>query len=85
MSIAYWRKRVEGEESPYIPLGPFHLRLPFIHYRFEWPDYFQGLLMCAVDLAAIPLLTQLLGMPFEVALAIVMLNGFFLSAASFIG
>ena len=77
MNIAYWRKRVEGEESPYIPLGPFHLRLPFIHYRFEWPDYFQGLLMCAVDLAAIPLLTQLLGMPFEVALAIVMLNGFF--------
>ncbi len=61
--------------SPYIPLGPFQIRLPFVHYRFEWPDYIQGLLMCAVDLAAIPLLVSLLGMPFEVALAIVILNG----------
>lgn len=75
MSIEKWRDRVEGEEAPAIALGPFRIRLPFIHYRFEWPDYFQGLLMCAVDLAAIPLLTALLGMPFEVALAIVLLNG----------
>lgn len=51
------------------------MRLPFIHYTFEMPDYLQGLLMCAVDLAAIPLMTELLGMPFEVALAVVMLNG----------
>lgn len=64
-----------GKESPYIPLGPFKVRLPFIHYNFELPDYLQGLLMCAVDLAAIPLMTELLGMPFEVALAVVMLNG----------
>ncbi len=77
MGIALWKNRKEGEEAPYIPCGPFKIRLPFIHYRFEWPDYFQGLLMCAVDLAAIPLLTTLLGMPFEVALAIVILNGLF--------
>ncbi|WP_397451087.1 hypothetical protein [Pseudomonas sp. NA-150] len=64
-----------GRESPYIPVGPFKVRLPFIHYNFELPDYLQGLLMCAVDLAAIPLMTELLGMPFEVALAVVMLNG----------
>jgi hypothetical protein len=70
-----WKKREDMHESPYIPLGPFKLRLPFIHYRFEWPDYVQGLLLCAVDLAAIPLMTELLGMPFEVALAVVMLNG----------
>ncbi|MFZ7214160.1 hypothetical protein ACLSYY_00755 [[Pasteurella] aerogenes] len=72
-----WKTRKIGEPCPFIPLGPFKIRLPFIHYRFEWPDYFQGLLMCAVDLAAIPLLTQLLGMPFEVALAIIVLNGLF--------
>lgn len=70
-----WKNRQYGEESPYIPMGPFKLRLPFIHYKFEWPDYVQGLLMCAVDLAAIPLMVELLGMPFEVALAVVMLNG----------
>lgn len=72
-----WKDRKYGEESPYIPAGPFKIRLPFIHYRFEWPDYIQGLLMCAVDLSAIPLLVSLLGMPFEVALAIVILNGLF--------
>jgi len=70
-----WQNRVDGQESPYIPLGPFKLRIPFVHYKFEWPDYFQGLLMCAVDLAAIPLMIELLGMPFEVALAVVLLNG----------
>ena len=63
-----WQQRRDGDESPYIPLGPFKLRLPFIHYRFELPDYLQGLLMCAVDLAAIPLMVELLGMPFEAAI-----------------
>ena len=70
-----WKKRIDGQETPYIPAGPFKIRLPFIHYRFEWPDYVQGLLMCAVDLGAITLLADHLGMPFEVALAIVILNG----------
>lgn len=69
-------KREDGQETPFWPCGPFKVRLPFIHYRFELPDYLQGLLMCAVDLAAIPLMTTYLGMPFEVALAVVLLNGF---------
>lgn len=73
--MSHWKTRQPGEESPYFALGPFKIRLPFLHYRFELPDYLQGLLMCAVDLAAIPLMTELLGMPFEAALAIVMLNG----------
>ena len=64
-----------GEVSPHWKAGPFQIRLPFVHYRFEWPDYVQGLLMCAVDLAAIPLMIELLGMPFEVALAVVVFNG----------
>ncbi len=72
-----WKKRKNGEESPYLPFGPFKIRLPFIHYRFEWPDYVQGLLMCAVDLGAIALLTSNLGMSFEIALAVVILNGLF--------
>ena len=56
-----------------IPLGPLTLRLPFIHYRFEWADYIQGLLMCTVCLSIIPVLTNNLGMSFEVALAIPLL------------
>jgi len=69
------REREYGGLQPGIPLGPLTLRLPFIHYRFEWADYIQGLLMCAVCLSIIPILTENLGMPFEVALAIVILNG----------
>ena len=61
--------------SPHWRLGPFDVRLPFVHYRIEWPDYTQGLAVCAVDLSAIPLLMELLGMPFEVGLAVVVLNG----------
>ena len=74
--MSQWKQR-DGGETPYWGSGPFKIRLPFLHYRFEWPDYLQGLLMCAVDLAAIPLMTDLLGMPFEAALAVVMLNGLF--------
>lgn len=69
-------KREDGKEQPHIPLGPFHLRLPFIHYRFEAPDYIQGLMMCAVCLGIIPILQEYLGMPFEIAITIVILNGF---------
>jgi len=71
-------KREHGKQQPCIRLGgPFQLRLPFIHYRFELPDYIQGLLMCAVCLGIIPILQEYLGMPFEIAITIVILNGFF--------
>jgi len=56
-------------------LGPFAIRIPWVHYRFEWADFIQGLLMCTVCLSIIPVLTGKLGMSFEVALAIVILNG----------
>ena len=64
-----------GEPAPHWKVGPFDVRLPFVHYRMEWSDYAQGLVMCAVDLAAIPLMVDLLDMPFEAALAVVLLNG----------
>ena len=71
-------KRKEGEIQPGINLHVFNLvlRLPFIHYRFEWPDYVQGLLLCAVCLGIIPVLQEYLGMPFEIAITIVIMNGF---------
>ncbi len=75
--MSLWKHRKSGAEAPFWGLGPLKVRLPFWHYRFEWPDYFQGLLMCAVDLAAISLMAELLGMPFEAALAIVLINGLF--------
>lgn len=64
-----------GQASPHWKMGPFDVRLPFVHYRMEWPDFAQGLFMCVVDLGAIPLMTEALGMPYEAALAVVILNG----------
>jgi hypothetical protein len=68
-------KREYGGIQPGIPFGPLAIRIPGIHYRFEWADFIQGLLMCTVCLSIIPVLTGKLGMSFEVALAIVILNG----------
>ncbi len=68
-------KREEGGHAAHIPLGPFHIRFPFIHYRFEVADFAQGLIMCAVCLGII-LFFRILGMPFEIAITIVILNGF---------
>lgn len=70
-------KREYGKEQPYIPAGIFKIRLPFIHFGFEKIDFFQGLLLCAVCLGAIPMLQEYLGMPFNVAMTIVILNGAF--------
>jgi hypothetical protein len=70
------RIRPDGQELPCIKVGPFNVRFPGIHYKFELFDYAQGLLMCAVCLSIINVLQDSLGMPFEVALAIVVLNGF---------
>lgn len=49
-----------GKEQPYIKAGPFKVRFPFVHYRFEVADFVQGLLMCAVCLGAIPLLCKII-------------------------
>jgi hypothetical protein len=79
------KKREYGQEQPYFPAGPFKIRVPFYHYRFEWADYFQGLLMCAVCLSAIPMLQEYLGMSFNVALAVVCLNGLLYCVHVFLG
>jgi len=78
-------KRVDGEEQPYLAAGPFKIRVPGIHYKFEIADYIQGLIMCAVCLSAIPILQEYMGMPFNVALAIVILNGLFYCIHVFLG
>ena len=76
MAAASKGKRTSTNEAPFIPIWKFKLRIPVVHYRWEWADYIQGLVMCAVCLSIIPVLQDVLGMPFEVALAIVVLNGF---------
>ncbi|GAB6138527.1 hypothetical protein [Halanaerobaculum tunisiense] len=69
------KERKEGEEQPYIPFGPFKIRMPIIHYDWAWPEFFQGLLLCSTCLGAIPILTQTMGFSFELALSMVIING----------
>jgi len=68
-------KRAYGEEQPHWALGPFHVRLPFVHYRWESAEMIQGLIMFVVSLAMIPLLEKYLGMPYEAALAFTFVAG----------
>ncbi|GHT00495.1 permease [Synergistales bacterium] len=67
--------RKDGAEQSYIPLGIFKLRIPFIHYRFETPEAIQAIFMCATCLGAIPVLTEYLGVPYEIAWSMVIING----------
>jgi hypothetical protein len=57
----------KSKELPYIPFGPFKLRLPFIHYHIESTEFIQGLILGVTSLAAIPYLEQYLGLPYELA------------------
>lgn len=69
-------KREHGAEQPYWPFGPFKVRLPLVHYRWETPEMIQGFIMFVVGLAMIPLLQKYLGMPYEAALAFTFVAGF---------
>ena len=77
--------RKDGDEQPYWPAGPFKIRLPFVHYRWEIPEMIQGLFMFVVSLAMIPLLEQYLGMPYEAALAFCVVAGILYLLPSLLG
>ena len=67
--------REHGQEQPCWPAGPFRIRLPLVHYRWEFPEMIQGFVMFVVGLAMIPLLQKYLGMPYEAALAFTFVAG----------
>ncbi|MFW6409938.1 MAG: hypothetical protein ACOCZR_02740 [Halanaerobiales bacterium] len=79
------KERDFGEEQPYFSAGIFKIRLPFIHYRWEWPEVFQGLLLSATCLGAIPILTGEIGLSFELALTMVILNGLLYNLHALLG
>lgn len=69
-------ERQYGKEQPFISLGVFKLRIPFVHYGWEWPEALQGFMLVAAALGAIPLLQEILGIPFDLAITIIALNTF---------
>ena len=68
-------KRADGAEQPFWACGPFKIRLPFVHYRWETAEMLQALIMFVVSLGMIPLLEKYLGLPYDVALAYVVVCG----------
>ncbi|WP_144776363.1 hypothetical protein [Marinobacter maritimus] len=67
------KKRPTGGEQP-SALGALNLRVPFVHYKVEIPDILQGAILCVVPLSITALMTSVLGIPFEIAVAFVLLN-----------
>ena len=68
------RRARKSNELPYIPLGPFQWRIPGVHYRVEYVEFFQGLILGATALSSIPYLTDYLGLPYELAWSCVILE-----------
>jgi hypothetical protein len=70
MGKPYLIRRESGQEQPHWQVGPFKVRLPLVHYPLEMVEAVQALIMFVVGLAVIPLMQELLGFSFEVALAV---------------
>ena len=70
------RKRKDGEEQPYIGLfnGLFKVRLPFVHWEWEFPEMIQAIVVFMTGAAATAYLMDLFGMSFELALSIVIVH-----------
>jgi hypothetical protein len=67
-------RRIDGKEQPFIPAGPFKIRIPFVHWGVEMTEVLQAMVMFTVGMAATVALQDVFGMPFEVALTIVIFH-----------
>lgn len=83
--MAHTKTQRREDELPYIPCGPFHIRLPFIHYKVEAVEFIQGLILGVTALAAVPYLEQYLGLPYELAWSCVILETFLYLLHSLLG
>ncbi len=69
------KAREHGAEQPYTA-GRLMLRIPFVHYKFEYQDFIQGAILSCVPLGIITVMTKVLGIPVEVAVLMVVINNF---------
>lgn len=70
------KKRLDGEEQPYINLfhGFFKVRFPIIHWEWEFPEMLQALIVFMTGVAATVYLQDMFGFSFELALSIVIVH-----------
>lgn len=73
--MGLYKKRKDGTEQPYM-FGPLKVRLPFVHYKIEYPDWIQGAILCVVPMGITAVMMDVLGIPFEIAIAFVIINNF---------
>lgn len=81
----FHHKRDYGAEQPYIPLGVFKLRLPFLHWKWAFPEMAQALFVFVTGTSAIFYLQDLFGLSFEMALAIVFVHELLYLINNFLG
>ncbi len=75
MAFYFGKQREDGAEQPYA-LGHLKLRLPFVHYGIEFPDWLQGAILCVVPMGISAVIMDVLGIPFELAIAFIIINNF---------
>jgi hypothetical protein len=73
-------KRRYGQAQKGFKLGPFVLRAPYFHYELEAAEVLQGIIMTATSLGGVALLESLFGIPYPVAITIIVFQhiGYFL-------
>jgi len=67
-------RRREGASQPGIKAGPFIIRFPLVHHQLEPSELFQGIIMTATGLGLVALLEDLFGIPYEIALTIIIVQ-----------
>ncbi len=67
-------RREAGRPQPGIKTGPFTIRIPLIHHQLEVSELFQGIIMTATGLGLVALLEDLFGIPYEIALTIIIVQ-----------
>lgn len=71
-----------AEKSAGIHWLGFTTRIPLLHSRVCWPEFFQGVLISAATaLALVPLLTAYFGLTFEEAIAMSFIHSVLISSS----
>lgn len=70
------KEREPGETEQPFWGGSLRLRLPFIHYPWEWPDFIEGAILCVVPMGVIAAMQGAFGISYEVGLTMVIVNNF---------
>lgn len=67
-------KRQDGEEQPHWAVGSMKIRIPFLHYRIEKAEFFQGLVLFTAGLSMVEIMTSFMGISFSAAVTITVIN-----------